>query len=1269
MPRIYNPFLIVVNQSGSAGPSQGLQFIYLSSSYGDLTTSGSLGGITARDIQTNAIGAIGEIVISAPSNVTSSGKDIVRFFFTGSSGEEPRVGIGFEQNEPILRAFEVKSKVESSEGTEILIRSSRTGSGAQQGDDGGSINFVIDSSSFADITTTGSIARIKTKVNDVPSATQGVNGQLTFAISRGTDTEIDIQELAYGQGTYSDFYSTVTSHSIEIKDTNPQSTPTQNASFAHGNGTQLYTIIRTDDYVDITSSPGGLVQVNNKFGNGTIFLHGPTGEITASLVKTDDLVVSNSIQYNNVILESTESIINAGETVVGEFPLANYKALFIDYLISKDSNYRAGTITTAFNSNGTSSFTETSIDSVGDTSDASFIVSSSGTNLQLVITSSTAYTASISSRGILDGTNFALGGGVYSKSPFPFTGSAIITGSLDITGSIVPGGDGIYDLGDATHFWRTASIEHIVTLGETIEFRDPANKNTKRGTLKLDEQGGLKVRGSSDALTTISASHGHFTGDMRVAGDLSIRGISNVSASIAAIAGGGSVDTGSLVTTASVSSNTITLTRSDTSTITLTVDTGSTDTSALNTFTSSIQTEVNTLTAATSSYLTSIPSTYFNTDAYTTETANVNVNFNSIRNLVLIPTSSEGIIIEYRLSSVESGSRVGTFMCTHDGVNTSYNDITIPGVGIGSTPTLSAELTGSNININIENGGSFNFSGFIKKFDKLGAPIPLANPNLPTPLLDDYGGAFAAYSVRKLKASYSGYCMRVRRASDNSELDIGFDVNYGLDTSAIITHCGSSVGYVTIWYDQSGNDYHMSQSNASYQPTIYNGSSIYTAGNNSKPIVAMNATQRKYFEATFPSTALSNASIFVNALKPSGNNGIMMHLNGSYSDRIYTALNGSSNSDGTISGASGGTQYINNVQTSGLTWGEVYTQFNNNLTLASLINYNFGTGFTAMQLNSDDGYWGGYDFQEFIIYDSDQSTNRNNINIDINNYYGTHATGVLATYIGAKVAHSVRQLLSSANSSMRIRRDSDNTEQDIGFVNGNLDTGSIASFCGSNTGFVSIWYDQTGNGYHLSQSTADNQPYIYTSSAVYTVNNQPAVKFKNNYNGNTPDYLSTNNNLTWIGDSGMYFAIVARKDIHYPSNSGARHLWNAHGGSGNQSWGMGWNYASPAAFTITNVGSVDIISPSNNLNQVLISANYVSSSGTLEGFKNNSLINTITSSNVPSNPSVGSTLGARYGGGESWFDHSSQELIWFDSDKSGSRSDIETNINSYFNIY
>lgn len=74
--------------------------------------------------------------------------------------------------------------------------------------------------------------------------------------------------------------------------------------------------------------------------------------------------------------------------------------------------------------------------------------------------------------------------------------------------------------------------------------------------------------------------------------------------------GGGSINTGSLLTTASVNSNTITFTKGDTSQFSITIATGSgADISALNNFsgsilafTQSIQTQVNGLTNATSSY-------------------------------------------------------------------------------------------------------------------------------------------------------------------------------------------------------------------------------------------------------------------------------------------------------------------------------------------------------------------------------------------------------------------------------------------------------------------------------------------------------------------------------------------------------------------------------------------------------------------------------------------------------------------------------------------
>ncbi len=84
-----------------------------------------------------------------------------------------------------------------------------------------------------------------------------------------------------------------------------------------------------------------------------------------------------------------------------------------------------------------------------------------------------------------------------------------------------------------------------------------------------------------------------------------------------------------------------------------------------------------------------------------------------------------------------------------------------------------------------------------------------------------------AYSVRKLKAAYSGSAMRVRRSSDNAEQDIGFTNIGNLDETSLLAFVGSGNGYVTTWYDQSGNNRHLTQSAASPQPTIVSGGAVY----------------------------------------------------------------------------------------------------------------------------------------------------------------------------------------------------------------------------------------------------------------------------------------------------------------------------------------------------------------------------------------------------------------------------------------------------------
>jgi hypothetical protein len=82
-----------------------------------------------------------------------------------------------------------------------------------------------------------------------------------------------------------------------------------------------------------------------------------------------------------------------------------------------------------------------------------------------------------------------------------------------------------------------------------------------------------------------------------------------------------------------------------------------------------------------------------------------------------------------------------------------------------------------------------------------------------------------------------------------------------------------------------------------------------------------------------------------------------------------------------------------------------------------------------------------------------------------------------------------------AGNAIKVRRSSDNTEQDIGFSGNNLDTAALLTFCGAGNGFVSKWYDQSGNAKDMLQATTANQPKIVASGVLVTNNGRPGMDF------------------------------------------------------------------------------------------------------------------------------------------------------------------------------
>jgi hypothetical protein len=105
---------------------------------------------------------------------------------------------------------------------------------------------------------------------------------------------------------------------------------------------------------------------------------------------------------------------------------------------------------------------------------------------------------------------------------------------------------------------------------------------------------------------------------------------------------------------------------------------------------------------------------------------------------------------------------------------------------------------------------------------------------------------------------------------------------------------------------------------------------------------------------------------------------------------------------------------------------------------------------------------------------------------------------------GASLAYSLRKLNRDYNGPLlTIRRDSDNAETDIGFFRYTLDTQAISNFVGAGSGYVKVWYDQSGNGNNMQRLTATVQPLIYSSGSLITEGIQPAIYFTSSYNMST----------------------------------------------------------------------------------------------------------------------------------------------------------------------
>lgn len=100
---------------------------------------------------------------------------------------------------------------------------------------------------------------------------------------------------------------------------------------------------------------------------------------------------------------------------------------------------------------------------------------------------------------------------------------------------------------------------------------------------------------------------------------------------------------------------------------------------------------------------------------------------------------------------------------------------------------------------------------------------------------------------------------------------------------------------------------------------------------------------------------------------------------------------------------------------------------------------------------------------------------------------------LLDQFPGARAAYSFRNLRTGVTNVIRVRRSSDNSEQD--FTAAQVADGTLTTFCGAGNGFVRTWYDQSGNDNHATRTDSSTQPTIVSNGSLVTHNGKPAIQF------------------------------------------------------------------------------------------------------------------------------------------------------------------------------
>jgi len=276
------------------------------------------------------------------------------------------------------------------------------------------------------------------------------------------------------------------------------------------------------------------------------------------------------------------------------------------------------------------------------------------------------------------------------------------------------------------------------------------------------------------------------------------------------------------------------------------------------------------------------------------------------------------------------------------------------------------------------------------------------------------------------------------------------------------------------------------------------------------------------------------------------------------------------------------------------------------------------------------------------------------------------------TFGGVTAYYSLRKFTEAETlNAIRVRKEvsSVDEEQDMGFdANGDLDTSALLEFATDADGgnvYVSIWYDQTGNGNDATNSTESEQPLIVSGGSVVTLDGYPCL---DGDLGAGDTMLQALDVIDSVGDVAIFSTYALKTDgttanqitFEIGNGTSTHRIHDTLGRGGAGTFGIDIRGTTNYDFgNATGVAVDDIY-----LNSILSETNGFYINGTQQ-----------TSNNaVRSGSTVDALTLFNRGGGAFPYKGKFFEFIFFASDQSANRGSmslgtgIEGNINTYFDI-